>query len=325
MDRLTLIADTPTDTRAAFAADVREGLLSARKHLGCRWLYDDAGSDLFEQICDLPEYYLTRAETEILRDRAEGIAAGFGPAVTCVELGSGSATKTRLLINAFLASERRLVYAPVDISPVAIESSARALLDAHAALEVVGVVGDYGRGMQWMQQEREREKLVIWLGSSVGNFDRQGAAEFLLGINGCLTTRDRLLIGIDLRKDGTVLERAYDDEQGVTARFITNVLTRINRELGGNFDIPAFRYEARYEDGPGRIVINLVSQRRQEVRIEDLDLVIPLEDGEPIHVEDSYKYSPDEIDSLAAASRFEIEGRWLDSGSRFSLSLFAPK
>ncbi|MAG57587.1 MAG: L-histidine N(alpha)-methyltransferase [Planctomycetes bacterium] len=325
MERFTLIADTPTDTLAAFTADVREGLLSPKKHVPCHWLYDHVGSAIYDEICDLAEYYPTRAESEILEARAAEIADGFGDRVTCVELGSGSAIKTRLLIAAFLSSGRKLVYAPVDISPTALEASAKDLLATHAALEVVGVVGEYARGMEWMETQGTRERLVLWLGSSVGNLTREYAADFLNGVRDCLTDSDRLLIGIDLRKDRAVLERAYNDAQGVTARFSKNALARINRELGGHFDLDAFEHESHYEEDAGRIAIHLASKLEQNVSIDDLDLVVPFAKREPIHIEYSHKYSTEEIDALAAVSRFEVENRWLDSASHFSLNLLAPK
>jgi len=323
-DRLSLIGDAPTETLTDFQDDIARGMSRPLKRVSCRWFYDETGSDLFEQICDLPEYYPTRAEAEILRARADEIVGLVGDDTMCVELGSGSSIKTRRLLDAFFRVRGRLEYVPIDISPTALETSARELLDDYENLEVIGVVGEYERGFEWMAANADREKLVVWLGSNVGNFDRDSASAFLQVLRNHMTERDHLLLGIDLRKDKSVLEAAYHDASGVTARFNLNVLERINRELGGDFDLDGFAHEAVYEEDEGRVVMNLVSLRNQRARIEALDLDLTFLADERIHTEDSYKYSPAEIDALAASSGFELQERWLDRDSRFSVNILRP-
>lgn len=306
-----------------FARDVRAGLTVSPKSLPCRYFYDREGSLLFEQICELPEYYLPRAEREILEARAPDLASRFAKRVTMVELGSGSAAKTRILIEAFLRRHEALRYVPVDISRAMLEESARALLDAYPALEVLAVAGDYLDGLRYLGTEEDHPTLFVWLGSSIGNLERQEAAAFLRRLRHAMSAQDRLLVGIDLRKDRAVLERAYDDSRGVTARFNQNILARINRELGGHFDLETFQHRAVYDEEIGRIEMYLVSARAQQVRLDRLGLTVGFDAGEAIHTENSYKYSLAEIEGLARGGGLRIDAQWLDSGGRFSVTLFA--
>ena len=213
---------------------------------------------------------------------------------------------------------------PVDISRSILESSARELLASYEQLEVRAIASEYQEGLRQLRSENGRPKLVVWLGSTIGNLDRHKAADFLRSVRDQLDARDRLLVGVDLRKDAATLERAYDDSQGVTARFSLNLLERINRELGGTFDASGFEHRAVYRADEGRIAIHLVSRRDQSVSIEELDLQVEFGEGEPVHIEDSYKYSPEEIESLAGSAGLALEQSWLDAKERFSLSVFAP-
>jgi L-histidine Nalpha-methyltransferase len=320
--RLTLVeADSavPSD----FAADVRAGLSARHKHLSCRYFYDAEGSRLFEQICELPEYYLTRAELSILQARADEIAASCPDDAALVELGSGSATKTRTLIEAMLRGRDRVRYVPIDISRSMLEESSRALLDAYADVEITAIAAEYRAGLRWLRHQREQPKLVLWLGSNVGNFGRRDAARFLRGVRASLSAGDRLLMGVDLRKARAVLEAAYDDAAGVTAAFNLNLLARINRELGGQFDLDGFAHRARWNERLGRIEIHIVSRRAQVVRIAALGMDVAFRAGEAIYSESSYKYSVAEIERLARAAGLVVERRWLDEGRRFSLNLLA--
>ena len=321
-DRFTLIA-TPTDTHhAAFARDVRQGLLVRPRRLSCRYFYDGEGSRLFEQICALPEYYLTRAESEILREHAHAIAETFDTPVTLIELGSGSALKTRWILEALLQRQKTLRYIPIDIGRSALEDSSRRLLGEYPRLQITALVAEYQEGLQQLPGP-QGPRLFLWLGSSVGNLHRSDAAAFLHAVRGTMTAADRLLVGIDLRKHRRVLEAAYDDAQGVTARFNLNLLQRINRELGGHFDLAAFRHRVLYEEQLGRIEIYLDSLHDQRVRIDRLELEIPFAAGEAIHTENSYKYSFAEIDTLAAAAGLQVQEQWLDHHRRFSANLLA--
>ena len=306
-----------------FAREVERGLTASPKRLPCRYFYDQQGSRLFEEICALPEYYLTRAERQILQERAEEIAALFAEEVALVELGSGSAAKTRLLIEAFLHRHASLRYVPIDISPTILEASSLALLQAYPRLEIVAVAAEYREGLVRLQVETGRAKLILWLGSNVGNLDRPEAARFLRRVRETMTERDRLLVGIDLRKERAVLEAAYDDARGVTARFNLNLLARINQELGGRFDLTRFRHRAVYHEPMGRVEIYLDSLQTQRVRIEGLDLDVSFEAGEPIHTENSYKYSIEEIAALAQAAGLALERQWFDAERQFSVNLLA--
>ena len=202
-----------------FARDVRKGLATESKRLSCRFFYDEIGSKLFEAICDVPEYYLTRAESEILVRHAEEIAAQGPETVTVVELGSGSGIKTQVLIEALLSKQGSLLYMPVDISSSALEESARVLLDRFSNLEIMGVSGEYQSGLRAVEEKINGPKLVLWLGSSVGNFTRVDAVQFLRNLRASMGSGDQLLMGVDLRKDRAVLESAYDDAKGITAQF----------------------------------------------------------------------------------------------------------
>jgi dimethylhistidine N-methyltransferase len=309
--------------RSAFAYDVEVGLTASAKRLPCRYFYDEQGSLLFEEICGLPEYYLTRTERRILEERAGEIAALFPEEIALVELGSGSATKTRLVIEAFLKAHRTLRYVPIDISPTILEESSRGLLRDYPRLEIAAVAAKYEEGLLRLQAETDRPKLILWLGSNVGNLDREEAAGFLRAVRETMAPRDRLLVGIDMRKEQAVLERAYDDSRGVTARFNLNLLGRINRELGGRFDLSTFQHRAVYNEPAGRVEIYLDSRLAQRVWIEGLDLEVPFAAGESIHTENSYKYSRQEIGDLAGAAGLRLERQWMDVQGWFSVNLFA--
>ena len=319
----TLIEGSRDEQLAAFARDVKAGLTGSPKRLPCRYFYDHEGSRLFDAICALPDYYIPQAETEILRARAAEVAGLCPDGTLLVELGSGSAVKTRILIEALLRRQGMLRYIPVDISPTALEESSRSLLRDFPALIVTAVVAEYHAGLGHLKREADLPKLIVWLGSNIGNFDRSDAARFLRGLRDLMSPVDRVLVGIDLRKDRPTLDRAYDDPQGVTARFNLNLLVRINREFGGQFDLATFRHRAVYNEDAGRVEMYLVSARAQRVRVDHLRLEVPFAEGEAIHTEDSYKYSAAEIEGLATAADLRLEHQWFDAGGRFSVNLFA--
>ena len=323
--RYSLTEADPHESRGEFASEVRKGLASVPKQLPCRFLYDEVGSQLFEEICDLPEYYLTRAEDEILERSSDEIASCLAEPVALVELGSGSSTKTRRLIEALLRRQGRLRYVPVDISRSILDESARSLLESYGGLEIHAIAAEYQEGLRHVRRERTRAKLLAWLGSNVGNFDRAAAAGFLRTIRAAMRDEDHLLIGVDLRKGADVLEPAYDDPAGVTARFNKNLLGRINRELGGHFDLDRFEHRATWREREGRVELGLVSREAQTVAIDGLDAAVEFEAGEFVHTEDSHKYSLDELAALARESGMESVRHWLDAGERFSLSLLRPR
>jgi L-histidine N-alpha-methyltransferase len=320
----TLIVMDASEPLLAFGREVRAGLTRLPKSLSCAYFYDAEGSRLFEQICELPEYYLTRCERAILETHAADIVSRLPSPVTLVELGSGNAAKTRILIEALLHRQQTLCYTPIDICRPVLEASSIELLHGYPGLEVISVAAEYDDGLRHLQTAAARRKLIAWLGSNVGNFSRSDAGRFLHRVRETMGNEDRLLLGVDLRKDRTVLEGAYDDAQGVTAQFNLNLLARINRELGGHFDLGSFCHRAVYKEDAGRIEMYLDSLRQQTVEIDRLGLTVSFAAGEAIHTENSYKYSFAELDDLAAGADLRIEQRWLDRDGRFALSLLAP-
>ena len=322
-----LVAAGGASPDASFAEDVRAGLTSAPKRLSPKYFYDALGSLLFDAICLLPEYYLTRAEDEILTGHADEIVEAAGPgALTLLELGSGSAVKTRRVIEAVLRRQPRLAYVPVDISASALEASAHALLRDYPALSVEAYASDYERALARVRRESldgRGRTLALFLGSNVGNFDRAGARGLLRSLRRrALRAGDALLLGADLKKDRRTLEDAYDDPVGVTAAFNLNLLARINRELDADFDPRLFRHVARYDEREGRVEMHLESTRAQTVRVGALVLEVSFEAGERIHTENSYKYDLAELSRLAADTGFERARTWHDRRGRFSSSLF---
>ncbi|HVG09473.1 MAG TPA: L-histidine N(alpha)-methyltransferase [Thermoanaerobaculia bacterium] len=314
-----------------FAEDVRQGLTASPKILQPKYFYDELGSLLFGAICALPEYYPTRAETEILHAHAGEIAASVNGPVRMVELGSGDARKTRLLVDALLARQGQLDYMPMDISRSALEAGSQELLSTYPNLRVTALVADYGDGLRAIREQdllrngHARGTLVLFLGSTIGNLGPDDRAGLLREVRGMLSPGDALLLGTDLKKAESVLVPAYDDPLGVTAAFNLNVLSRINRELGGEFDLRQFRHLARWNEGEGRVEMHLESRRAQTVPIRSLDLEIGFEEGETIHTESSYKFDLKQIEALAVETGFAVTRVWLDSGRRFASNLLVAR
>ena len=309
------------DPLAGLADDVRNGLNASPKRFLPKYFYDELGSQLFEAICLLPEYYLTRAENEILERYADEIAASVEGHKTLLEMGSGSASKTRLVIEALLREQNDLLFIPVDISATALESSSRILLQSYPRLRIEAFAADYFAGLAELAKSTRGRTLALFLGSNISNFDQEEAIRFLKAMRSVLRKGDALLLGADLKKDPKVLEAAYNDALGVTSAFNLNVLARINRELCGNFDLHQFRHYAFYNESAGRIEIYIQSLVNQQVRIGKLDLEVDFSEGELIHTENSYKYDETGIAQLAATTGFKRTRTWLDSQERFSSNL----
>jgi L-histidine N-alpha-methyltransferase len=310
--------DAPT-----FGEDVRRGLSASPKFLFPKYFYDELGTLLFEAITALPEYYPTRAEAEILRNHADDILAALGGPVWLLELGSGDGQKTRLLIEALLARQGTLEYVPVDISESAVEGSSRSLLFSYPALRITAYVGEYHRALRKIREERVApgRTLVLFLGSTLGNLDPEERRTLLRDIRSLLDPGEGFLLGVDLKKSESVLVPAYDDALGVTAAFNLNLLVRVNRELGGDFDLRAFRHRAIYNAAKGRMEMHLESLRDQTVAIRELGIEVPFAAGETIHTESSYKFDRELIVALAADTGFELRQMWTDSEGRFSSNL----
>jgi L-histidine Nalpha-methyltransferase len=312
-------------TAGSFAEDVRRGLTASRKFLSPKYFYDTLGSRLFEAICELPEYYVTRAEAEVFRDHAGEIAAALRGRLRLVELGSGDAQKTRLLIEAVLARQGDLDYLPIDISRSAIEQSSDRLLGSYPELRVTAYVADYQTALRTLGREPlppgADRTLVLFLGSTIGNLDPQERVALLRDVRALLAPGDALLLGADLEKPEEVLIPAYDDALGVTAAFNLNLLVRINRELGGAFDLSAFRHRARYDRERGRIEMHVESLRDQTVPVRGLGIEVPFAAGETLHTESSYKFRLGQLTGLAEETGFSVRRVWYDSARRFGSHL----
>lgn len=309
------------EPRAGLAEDVRRGLSTQPKRFLPKYFYDQLGSQLFEAICLLPEYYLTRAENEILDRYADEIVAAVDGDITLIEMGSGSASKTRLLIEALLRKQAELLFIPVDISASALDSSSRILLQSYPQLRIEAYAADYFAGLTELAKQERGRTLALFLGSNISNFDPDEALKFLRALRQVLRDGDALLLGADLKKQKSVLEAAYNDALGVTAAFNLNVLARINRELGGNFDLRAFQHNAFYNEALGRVEIYIESLRNQTVAIEQLEMEVQFHKGEQIHTENSHKYDLSDIAKLAEETGFARARTWLDKGEQFSSNL----
>ncbi len=322
-DRLSIVTGPAPRHSPSFADDVRAGLSRSPKSLSSKYFYDELGSALFDAITVLPEYYLTRAETEILRQWGWEMVRGVGNPIEFIELGSGSAIKTRILIEEALRIQRTLRYSPIDISAEALRASAQTLVGAYPALTVTAYAADYFSILGTAALRREGRTMVLFMGSNIGNYEPLQARRLLSGIAASLKPGDALLLGADLKKDPRVLKAAYDDPTGVTAAFNKNVLARINRELGGTFDLDRFTHVARYEpENGGAVRSYLQAGDPQTVRIDAIDLTVNFKAGETIHTESSYKYSCEEIAALGQAAGMHLERAWLDAKKRFSVNLF---
>ncbi|MEU2898142.1 L-histidine N(alpha)-methyltransferase [Streptomyces sp. NPDC001273] len=316
MSPFRLTRTLPKDTTgAALRADVREGLTGSPRTLPPKWFYDARGSELFEEITGLPEYYPTRAEREILRVRAGEIAEASG-ARTLVELGSGSSEKTRYLLDALTGLH---TYVPVDVSESALTLAGRALAAEHPGLDVHGMVADFTAPLTLPGTPGPR--LVAFLGGTVGNLLPAERAAFLASVRALLAPGDALLLGTDLVKDEQVLVRAYDDAAGVTAAFNRNVLSVINRELGADFDPEAFGHVAVWDAGHEWIEMRLRSRTAQTVKIPALGLAVDFAAGEEVRTEVSAKFRQDGVRGELASAGLELTRWWTDEEQRFALSL----
>lgn len=300
---------------ADFYTEVLFGLRQTPKSLPCKFFYDERGSRLFDQICDLPEYYPTRTEMGIMQAHVAEMTARFGPDCRLVEYGSGSSLKTRILLD---HAPHLAAYVPVDISREHLRRSAQALRAAYPALEILDVCADYTQEFSLPSCRRLVQSTVVYFpGSTIGNFPPSEATDFLARIAALCGKNGGLLIGVDLKKDRQTLEAAYNDAQGVTAAFNLNLLARINRELDGNFALDQWEHRAFYNAVEGRIEMHLVSSRDQPVRIGNA--AICFDRGETIHTESSYKYSLDGFAALAKSAGWQVENVWTDPKRLFSV------
>ncbi len=303
-----------------YVDEVMNGLMARRKTLPCKLFYDDRGSALFEEITRLPEYYLTRIELEILRDRGKEIALAAGSPVSIVELGAGTATKTGTLVRAFARRQMRVKYFPVDISPAALAEAKKRIRDECPGVVIRPVIADFSNGFGFLQNIPGR-KIVLYLGSSIGNFDWHAATAMLRKVRDRLNSGDALLLGTDMVKSPEILVPAYNDAQGVTAEFDKNILVRLNREFDADFDLDSFRHVAEWNPLRSRMEIYLESTRAQAVTLRTTGLIVKFAAGERIHTENSYKYTEQMVETMLCVSGFKLEKTWYDRRRWFGLHL----
>jgi L-histidine N-alpha-methyltransferase len=311
------------DAAATMARDVRAGLSSDPKELAPKYFYDERGSQLFERITELAEYYPTRVEREILSQRSPEILAAAGDPGTLVELGSGSAAKTRHLLSAMRDAGCLETYVPVDISEEITHATAACLVDEYPGLAVRGLVCDFEHHLERIP-DGGGSRLIAFLGGTVGNLYPRARHAFLVRVAALLGPGDQLLLGTDLVKETARLEAAYDDDAGVTAEFNKNVLEVLNRELGADFDLDAFEHVARYDDRAERMDIRLRSLAEQEVRLDGLDLEISFAAGEEMRTEISTKFTRERLESVYAEAGLEMCGWFTDAAGDYALSLARP-
>jgi len=308
---------------STFAADVARDLALAPRQLQSKYLYDRLGSRLFEAICRLPWYTITRAEIGLLSRHAAEVAAELPDPLTLTELGPGDGEKIALLAAALVRDRSALATHLIDISQSALDQTERRL-GRYEGVSVVGHRASYEEGLRRVAKGRNGDGglLVLFLGSNLGNFDRDAAGEFLRAIRETLRPGDALLLGADLVKPEPDLLLAYDDPLGVTAAFDKNVLLRINRELGGDFDLSAFAHRAVFDPRESRVEMRLVSLRRQRVRIPAAGTTVDFEEGDFIWTESSYKYGAPALRQLVEGAGFACRRQWLDPEAQFALTLF---
>jgi dimethylhistidine N-methyltransferase len=321
-----LVHAITADLQYEFAADVRAGLTKpGQKELLSKYLYDDVGSALFEVICHLPEYGLTRADERLLRRHAGDIVERLATPIAVAELGSGSGKKTRQILEA-LCRRQRTRYYPIEISPTALAMCERELSDIDC-ISILGFEREYLDGLLEVAAERRpgQHLLVLFLGSTIGNFDRMAGLKFLNQVRRILQPGDSLLLGTDLEKPSSQLLAAYDDELGVTAAFNLNLLARINRELGADFDLAYFEHVAKINHHNRSVEMHLRSTRRQTVNIPAAELCVEFFEGETIWTESSHKYSADEIFRMASTAGFRCEVQWIDDQWPFAENLLVAE
>ena len=315
-----------------FAKEIKNGLGRKKKRLNPKFFYDKIGSELFEQICVQPEYYLTITEYKIIIDNINSLLKYYDNKDICIiELGSGSSKKTKILLNYFLKKQDgNLHYFPIDISQEMLYKSSLKLQSDLPKIINHPIVSDYFEGIATVtkfigsQNNIPNKKLILFLGSSLGNFEPKGAITFLRSLRENIKKEDSLLIGFDLQKKKNILEAAYNDVEGITAKFNLNILERINKELNGEFDLENFEHLAYYNQVKNRIEMHLISKMKQKVKINNLNQVFDFEKGETILTENSYKYTLKSIEQLANKSNLRVERNFVDKNEWFNLALLTP-
>ncbi len=306
------------------AEAVARGLADTPKMLPTWFLYDNEGSELFEEITQLPEYYLTRTERSILEKYACEMVEAVGPGLSIVEFGSGSACKTRLLMDAALANQPNLTFVPIDISSDFLKASSLTLLSEYDHLSVHALAAEYFDAIENLPSN-DGPRLILFLGSNIGNLTHTEAQDFLGRIQAKMQPLDRILLGVDLAKDKATLEAAYNDSRGLTERFNKNLLRRVNKEMGGHFDLSCFRHHAPYDEVEQRIEMRLISSVNQHVQVDQLERSYDFAKGEFIHTEWSHKYTLESFAKLCEPAGLEIDSSWTDDKGWFSMMMLRPR
>ena len=309
-------------TQKTFAQELSHSFSQKQKTINPKFFYDEKGSCLFEKICTLPEYYISRTEVALLRQLEEKLPNHLNGNFRLVELGSGSSTKTRTLIDILEKSQKHIEYFPIDISDI-LRDSCKELHNDYKNLCITGIIDDYEPALELVKNYDNKNNLIVFLGSSFGNYEPKAGLRFLQKINSLMKNNDLFLLGLDLTKDETVLEKAYNDSQGITAQFNLNVLSRINSELDANFDINKFVHHAVYNKNQNRIEMYLRSLEKQIVNIPKADLVLEVKKDELIHTENSFKFTISQIKEMSAMSNFQIQDMWCDEKRYFGLVLLS--
>jgi len=318
--RLRYFKPASSKSEKTFAKEISCSLNQKEKSINPKFFYDIKGSTIFDKICELPEYYLTRTETELLKKIGSDLTKFISKEIRLVELGSGSAVKTRLLLDILTKIQNKIEYFPIDISDILQESSQK-LLEDYENLSITGIIDSYEGGLEFIEQFDNKPNLIVFLGSSFGNFTPELGFEFLHRISSIMKKNDLFFIGLDLVKDKKVLEKAYDDSEGVTATFNLNLLSRINYELNADFDLSRFVHHAIYNEKKQRIEMYLRSLEKQTVEIKKANLLIDIEKDELIHTEHSHKYSIPQIKDILFRAGFKLENIWQNSNKPYALIL----
>ena len=323
--RCVVQAIPPEERAESIQMMVQRGLTKSPKALPPILFYDKRGSELFEEICQLPEYYLTRTEQAILDQNAAEMVAYCDRRHFLVELGSGSAKKTRTLLDSLFAAGKRPIYQPIDISRAMLQTTAGKLVREYPKLEVQAIASDYTSGLKEVTAQKEYQKVLLFLGSNLGNFSRTGAAAFLEKVRGAMMPNDLLFLGVDLVKELGILLSAYDDDRGTTAAFNRNILNRINSELDADFDTDKFHHQVVWNEIEQAIEMHLRSAGEQTVTIKSLDLTVRFKDGETIHTESSHKYTFNTLQDLCNEAGLALKKSWLDDHDWFTMNLIVPR
>ena len=323
-ERFSYYEPSKNQLQKTFAEELSQSIRKKQKSINPKFFYDQKGSELFEKICTIPEYYLTRSEISILNHLDGKLQPHLHGDFRLVELGSGSSQKTRILIDILTKLQNHVEYFPIDVSKI-LKSSSITLQSDYKKLHITGIIDNYESGLEFIKNYDDMKNLIVFLGSSFGNFEPESGINFLRRINSLMKKDDLFLIGLDLVKNKDMLRSAYDDSQGITSQFNLNILSRINSELRGNFNKHKFTHYVVYDESKQKIEMYLRSLIKQTVEIPNADLTLEIDENELIHTENSYKYTIPQIEQMFTTSGFLIRDIWYDEKGYFCSVLLSKK